>query len=234
MACKKALEEANGDVDKAIELLRKKGEAKAASRADRSTSNGVVAVAEGEGKTGMAVLACETDFVAKTDAFIAAAQELAQKVLENGQDYDASQYVSDLTIKLGEKIEAKDLKLIEGTNIGIYIHSNNKIGTAVVLSGGEVEMAKDIAMHVAAMNPTCLSPEDVSDEVIAKEKEIWTEQLKNEGKPEAMLENIMKGKEKKFREENALIKQSFVKNPEQTIEQLVGDLTLESFVRLSV
>lgn len=157
MACKKALDESNGDLQKAVELLRKKGEMKAAERSVRSTSQGVVAsYIHGNSKLGVLVqLGCETDFVAKTDDF--------------------------------------------------------------------KNLANDIAMHVAAMNPLNLSPDEVSHELLEKEREIWREQLKNEGKNDKMIDNILTGKEKKFREENALLKQAFVKNPELTIEQLLTD-----------
>ena len=156
MACKKALEETNGDLAKAAELLRKKGEAKAAERSVRSTTQGVVAsYIHGNARLGVLVqLGCETDFVAKTDDFKA--------------------------------------------------------------------LATDIAMHIAAMNPLNLSPDDVSHELLEKEREIWREQLKNEGKNDKMIDNILVGKEKKFREENALLKQVFVKNSELTIEQLLA------------
>lgn len=157
-ACKKALEESAGDISKAVELLRKKGEAKAVERSERSTGQGVIATyIHQNNKIGVLVqLGCETDFVAKNEDFI--------------------------------------------------------------------QTAKDIAMHIAAMNPLTLTPEEVSHELVEKEKEIWREQLLKEGKKEDMLENIMVGKEKKFREEVSLSKQAFVKNPEVTIEKLVTDL----------
>ena len=157
MACKKALEEANGELQKAIDLLRKKGQVKAVERGERSTSQGVVtSYIHGNAKIGVLIqLGCETDFVAKTDDF--------------------------------------------------------------------KNLARDIAMHIAATNPLQLSPDDVSHELIEKEREIWHQQLKNEGKNDKMIENILTGKEKKFREENALLKQNFVKNPEVTVEQLLTD-----------
>ncbi len=157
-ACKKALEEADGDINKAVELLRKKGEAKAIERSERSTGQGVIAsYIHQNNKIGVLVhLGCETDFVAKNEDF--------------------------------------------------------------------VQTAKDIAMHVAAMNPLTLDPDDVSTELIEKEKEIWKEQLLKEGKKEDMMDNILAGKEKKFREEVSLNKQTFVKNPEVTIEKLITDL----------
>ncbi|EKD64216.1 MAG: hypothetical protein ACD_51C00046G0005 [uncultured bacterium] len=233
MACKKALEEANGDQEKAVEILRKKGEAKSEARAERSTSQGVIAIVEKSGKAAIINLACETDFVARNEDFIASAKKVAEETLKD-ENFDAKQIVADLNFKLGEKIEVKEKKIIEGKVLGSYIHSNNKIGVVVALSGGEVEMAKDIAMHAAAMNPSYLNPEEVPEESVAKEKEIWKELLKKEGKPEQIWDKIMIGKEKKFREENALIKQPFVKNPEITIEKLLGTNKVEKFVRLSV
>ncbi len=157
MGCKKALEENDGDIQKSVDYLRKKGEAKAAERSDRSTSQGVVSsYIHGNARLGVLLqLGCETDFVAKTDDFKA--------------------------------------------------------------------LAYDIAMHVAAMNPLNLSPDDVSHELLEKEREIWKAQLKEEGKNDKMIDNILVGKEKKFREENALLKQAFVKNPEMTIEQVLVD-----------
>lgn len=157
MGCKKALEETDGDIQKAVDYLRKKGEAKAAERSGRSTSQGVVSsYIHGNARLGVLLqLGCETDFVAKTDDFKA--------------------------------------------------------------------LAYDIAMHVAAMNPLNLSPDDVSHELIEKEREIWKAQLKEEGKNDKMIDNILVGKEKKFREENALLKQAFVRNPEMTIEQVLVD-----------
>jgi elongation factor Ts len=232
MACKQTLEETGGDEEKAIELLRKKGEAKAAKRADRSTNNGVVAIAEGEGKSAILALACETDFVAKNEDFVKAAKGLAQKVLENGEDIELTEEVSELTLALGEKIDLKDKKLVEGNHLGTYVHGNNKIGVIVKLSGEtEDEKERDVAMHVAAMNPKNISPEDIADEIVEKEKVIWTDQLKEQGKPEEIIGKIMMGKEKKFREEAALLTQSFVKNPELLIKDFLEDVTVEDFWR---
>ena len=233
MACKKALEEAGGDEEKAIEALRKKGEAKAAERSDRSTTNGVVALVEGEGKTAMLTLACETDFVAKNEDFIKAAKNLAQKLLDEGADLDLSTEVSELTVSLGEKIEVKDKALVEGDHIASYVHSNNKIGVLLKLSG-DAEGSKEVAMHIAAMNPANLSPEDIADEVVEKEKEIWTEQLKEEGKPEEIIGKIMMGKEKKFREEAALLTQALVTNPDQLVKDFLGEITVDDFLRFEV
>lgn len=236
MACKKALEEADGDFDKAVEVLRKKGEAKAADRADRATANGVVAVKSENGKAAMVELQCETDFVAKGDDFIALAETLADKLFNGETKLEDIPEVKDAVLKLGENIKVANTVVAEGENLGHYVHSNNKIGVVVSLQGGTPELARDIAMHVAATAPTVLAPEEVSQELVDKEKGIWAHQLKDEGKPEEIIEKIMMGKEKKFREENALIKQVFVKDAEKTIEQLLSEAeaTLKEFKRFAI
>lgn len=209
-ACKKALVEADGDMDKAIELLRKKGEAKAASRADRDTTEGVVSVASNGKKAVAFKLASETDFVAKNDDFVAAAQGFADRLLAEGVDTDLSAEVTDLSLKVGEKLELMNPTLIEGEVVGTYVHSNNKVAAIVALSGGTEEVAKNIAMHASAMKPANLSPSEVSDESVAKEYTIWNDELEKAGRPENIRETILKGKEKKFREANALESQDFV------------------------
>ncbi len=233
-ACKSALEEAQGDEDKAIELLRKKGAAKAAERGDRLTSNGVVAVSQKDGKAAMISLACETDFVAKNADFLQKAQNLADKLLAEGEDADLSKELGDLNIAMGEKVEVKDKKVVSGGKIGSYIHLNNRIGVLLSMSGNNDELAKDLAMHVAALAPKTLSPDEISEEWVAKEREIWAEQLKQEGKPEQIVAKIMEGKEKKFREEFALLTQAFVKNPEQLVKDLLGGESIEGFWRFEV
>lgn len=232
--CKNALEEADGDEEKAIEIMRKKGETKAAERADRATSNGVVAVVQNDNKMAMVALACETDFVAKNPDFIKKAEELAEKLLAEGENADFSAEIADMNIRLGEKIEVKDKKVVEGKKLGKYVHLNNRIGVVISTTGGDEEVVKDIAMHIAAMKPTNISPDQVSAELIEKEKEIWRELLKTEGKPEAIWDKIMEGKEKKFREEYALLTQPFVKNPEQLVKDLLGEHTVAEFFRFEV
>lgn len=235
-ACKKALEEANGDQEKAIELLRKRGESKAAERADRVTGEGVVAFAETAGKLAVVTLACETDFVAKSPEFISAAQEVADQILENGADADLSSFVTDLSTKMGEKVELKDPRIIEGDVIGYYVHSNNKLGAAVALNGGDAEVARDIAMHVTATDPKFLSPSDVSAELLEKESVIWNDELAKSGKPEQIWGKILEGKENKFRQEHALLSQSFVKNPDLTVEKFAesNSATITEFVSVRI
>lgn len=238
MSCKKALEEAKGDLDKAVEILRKKGEAKAVERIGRKTSQGAVVVKTKDNKAAMVELLCETDFVSRGEDFLALADKLADQLLAEEikpSDRDIPE-VKDAVLKFGENIQIGDMCVCEGKTLGNYVHSNKKIGVIVSLKGGSPELAKDIAMHTAATNPLFKFPEEVSADLIKKEKEIWAEQLKNEGKPEAIIEKIMMGKEKKFREENALIKQMFVKDPEKNIEQLLksADAALENFVRFGI
>lgn len=238
MACKKALEEANGDATEAVTILRKKGETSLANRAQRSTFQGAVVVKSKDSKYAMVSLLCETDFVAKGEDFLKVAEVLADKLLKGEikpSDRNLPE-VKDLALKLGENIQIGGMKLMEGKNIGEYVHSNKKIGVLVSLQGGNNEVARDVAMHVAATNPRVISPEEIARELVEKEKEIWREQLKSEGKPLEILEKIMFGKEKKFREENALLKQLFVKNPEITIEQLLknADAAIKEFERFGI
>jgi elongation factor Ts len=233
-ACKKALEEANGNEDLAIEILRKKGAAKAAERSDRATAQGVVALAGTGSKVAMLALGCETDFVSKNEGFVAKTQALADRLLAEGEDADFSGELNDLNIQMGEKVEIVDKKVVEAPVVGTYIHSNRRIGVAVALDGGSQEVAQDIAMHIAALKPLNVSPDEVSQELLDKEKVIWAEQLAAEGKPAEIVEKIMFGKEKKFREESALLTQAFVKNPEQQIQDLLGGSKIQAFWRFEV
>ncbi len=238
MACKKALEESDGDLEKAVDILRKKGESKAAERAGASTAQGAIVVKSDGNKSAMVELQCETDFVAKGDDFLAVAETLADKLLKGEikpEDRDLPE-IKEAVLKLGENIKVGNMAVVEGDNVGDYVHSNSKIGVLVSLTGGDTETARDIAMHVAAMNPEVVSPDQVSDDLVAKEKEIWADQLKTEGKPEEIIDKIMMGKEKKFREENALVKQAFVKDPEKLIEQILreADADVDEFVRFAV
>ncbi len=236
--CKKALEESNGDFDEAVTVLRKKGEAKAAARSERTTANGSIAVSVDGSKAAMSMVLCETDFVSRGDEFVEMVSSVNAKLLSGeitDKDTDI-ELLKDAGLKLGENLQIGGLKFMEAPVIGAYLHSNSQIGVLVALEGGSETLAKDIAMHAAAMNPAVISPDEISEELVAKEKEIWAEHLASEGKPANILENIMMGKEKKFREESALIKQKFVKDPEKTIEQLLSDAgaTIKEFVRFSV
>lgn len=236
MACKKALEEAESDMDKAIDILRKSGEAKSVDRAARDTKQGVVTIKTDGFKAAMLSLLCETDFVSRGEDFIKVAEDLVGKLFDGKiKETDTEfQEVKDYVLKAGENVKVGQMAVVNGENLGIYVHSNKKIGAIVSLKGGTPELAKDVAMHAAAMNPDCISPDEISSEKIAKEKEIWTEQLAKEGKPKEIIEKIMIGKEKKFREENALLKQQFVKDPEKTIEQFLSGAQIMEFKRFFI
>lgn len=236
-ACKEALEEAGGDEEKAIELLRKRGLSQAAKKAARDQSEGLVFLAENAGKAAVVMLRCETDFVARDDNFQAAGKDIAAALLNEGEDAakkKAETLIPELVQKLGENITLDEAHVVEGGTIGSYLHSNSKIATVVSLDGGSTEHARDVAMHAAALGPKVVSPEEVTEDSVAKEKEIWKEQMAKEGKPEAMWDKIMAGKEKKFREESALLKQQFVKDPSKTVEDYLSDAKVTTYVRVSV
>lgn len=236
MACKKALEEANGDYQAAVDILRKKGEAKAADNAGRSTAEGAVHVKEAAGKMAMVAVRCETDFVARGDEFLTLMDQLADEVLAGqlAEGATESETIKAAVLKMGENMQLGGVALVTGENLGAYVHSNRKIGVVVALSGGTKDMAFDTAMHAAATNPAVVSPDEIAEELVLKEKEIWVDQLAAEGKTGDIVEKIMMGKERKFREDNALIKQAFVKNPEQTVEQMLGGAKVERYVRFSI
>ncbi|QQR84186.1 translation elongation factor Ts [Candidatus Peregrinibacteria bacterium] len=236
MECKNALTEANGDEEKAIEILRKRGAAKAAKKADRDTTEGVVLTETGNGKTAMVKMMCETDFVAKNEEFIAIGQAALKEALANGAEAAMQKEepaLKELFAKLGENM-SMEVEVMEGDGVGTYVHSNNKIGVMVNLAQADEEKARDVAMHIAAMDPAVISPSEVSEDLVAKERDIWMDQLQSEGKPADIMEKIMLGKEKKFREEAALLKQAFVKNPDQTIEQFLSGNTVTKFVRIAI
>lgn len=237
MQCQKALEEANGDQEKAIEILRSKGEAQAVKKADREQGEGYIFSAQTDGKAALVLLRCETDFVARNDDFQAIGTAIVADVLTKGKDAvisSSAEKMHEAIQQLGENISLNTVNEVTGETIGIYVHTNGKVGVAITLAGGTPELARDIAMHAAAMRPDFLSPDEVTSEAIVKEKAIWTEQLKEEGKPAEIMEKIMLGKEKKFREENALLSQSFVKNPDQTITQLLNGATITNYTLVTV
>lgn len=236
-ACKEALEEAGGDEEKAIEILRKRGVAQAAKKASREQSQGLIFQKEEGSKCAMLALRCETDFVARDDGFQKAGEELVQKLLSEGTaaaQAHASSILPELVQRLGENITSEEMHVVEAPVLGSYLHSNRKIGVIIGLDGSTKDVARDIAMHAAALNPRYVHPEEVGQDVLEQEKEIWREQIKKENKPEAMWDKILMGKEKKFREENAIVKQAFVKDPGKTVEQHLGDAKITTYVRVAI
>ena len=254
MDCKKALTEAEGDFDKAVEIIRKKGQAVASKRADRDATEGVVLarVAE-DGKSGaLVVLNCETDFVAKNESFVDLTSSILDVALNNmPADIDAlkalelnGSSISELVVEqvgvIGEKIELSFYGKIDAELVVAYIHPGNKLATLVGFNKGgfDVQVAKDVAMQVAAMNPVAVSRDSVPADVKEKELEIGKDMARNEGKPEAMLDKIAQGRLNKFFKENVLLEQAFVKDNKVTIEKYLKgvdkDLTVTEFVRFSL
>ncbi len=246
MECKKALVEADGDIEKAIDDLRKSGQAKAAKKAGRIAADGVVAVkVADDGSYGVIIeVNSETDFVARDEnfqafvdatleqAFSGRVTDLAALIEAREKDREA------LVQKIGENISIRRIGLVEGPVVGGYVHGNKRIAVLVALSGGDQVLARDIAMHVAATNPAVLSPEQVSEELIAKEKEIFLalNEDKVKGKPAEIVEKMVTGRIQKFLAEASLIEQAFVKDPEIRIGALATKAGAEvlSFVRFEV
>jgi len=253
MDCKNALVEAEGDFDKAIEILRKKGQKVAAKRADRDSSEGAAIAKVNDANTEGVIISlnCETDFVAKNESFVTLAKELADLALGQGskEDFLAANY-SGMTVQeklteqtgvIGEKIEIGGFAKLNAPFVGSYIHAGNKIATLVGLSSavdGAAIAAKDVAMQAAAMNPVALNEEGVNQETIDKEIEIAKDQLRQEGKPEEMLDKIAQGKLKRFFKDNTLVNQAFIKDSKQSVSQYVksvdSDLEVTGFQRVAL
>ncbi|MGC5743320.1 translation elongation factor Ts [Chryseobacterium sp. NFX27] len=253
MDCKKALVEAEGDFEKAVDILRKKGQKVAANRADRESSEGAVIARVNEDNTlGVVIsLNCETDFVAKNEAFIELAYEFAEMAIfaatkeellaTDFHGMTVAEKLIEQTGVIGEKIEIGAFERIEGPFLGAYIHAGNKIAAITALSAkvdGADEAAKSVSMQVAAMNPIALDETRVSQETIDKELEIERELLIKEGKPENIIDNILKGKMQKFYKDNTLVHQSFIKDGSISVADYVksvnGDLKVTGFVRVSL
>lgn len=234
---KNALEEANGNEEQAIEILRKRGKAQAVKKADRAQGEGIVFITKAHGKAAAVIILCETDFVARSDAFKKLGSVLATELATHGQakfDALAAEKIPAAVLELGENISIGETKLIEAPVIGSYVHLTGKIGVIVGLSAGTEEQANDVCMHAAAMNPQYVRPSEVSADQISKEKEIWNDQMKDDKKPQDIKDKIMAGKEKKFREENALLTQPFVKDTAKTVEQMLGGDVITDYVRLAL
>lgn len=245
MECKKALVEADGNIETAIDTLRKESGLKAAKKADRTAAEGVVAakVADDGSYGVMLEVNSETDFVARDDNFLAFVNLVLNKAF-TGKQTDVAALMSGelesareaLVQKIGENISVRRVALIESDVVGFYTHSNNRIAVLTELKGGNAELARDIAMHVAAVNPQVVRGEDMPKEVVEKEKEIIRAQPDMEGKPAEIVEKMMVGRINKFLKENSLLDQPFVKNPDQTVAQLAkaGGAEVKSFLRFEV
>lgn len=230
--CKKALKQSDGDIDKAIEELRKSSGMKAAKKAGRTAADGVVAarVAE-DGSFGVLVeVNSETDFVARDDGFLSFVAKVVDSAFSSREADVAALMAGELEAdrealvqKVGENVSVRRIEVVSSETgvVGSYVHSNNRIGVLTALEGGEIELARDVAMHVAAVNPQVVNPEDMPEDVVEKEREIATAQALDSGKPAEIVEKMVFGKINKFLAENSLVKQSFVKDPDVTVGKLV-------------
>ncbi|MCE7044022.1 translation elongation factor Ts [Dyadobacter sp. CY312] len=257
MDCKKALQEADGDFEQAVDILRKQGQKVAAKRADNAVSEGAVLVSiSADGTNGKIVaLACETEPVSNVEDFKNLAQSILDKaVADNISDKEAllaatladgrpvSENIIDLVGKLGEKLEIVSYENVTADQVVSYIHSNGKLGVLVAFEGVNgtdvTELGKDVAMQIAAMKPVALDKDGVDAATVEREIEVGKEQARAEGKPEAMLEKIAQGKLQKFYKDNTLLNQEFVKDSSLTIRQLLEKtakgLTVKSFNRVAI
>ena len=256
MDCKKALVEAEGDFQKAIDILRKKGQKVSVARSNRETSEGVVLCKLNSDESQASILSftCETDFVAKNEDFQSLAQDIMEVAFENNLESidevlaseingsTIEQLIVEMVGKIGEKIKISDFQIMSGEKVVPYIHAGSKLGVLVSLNNTAntdyVTAGKDIAMQIAAMNPIALDRDQVDQSVIEKEIEIGKEQARKEGKPEQIIEKIAQGKLQKFFKENTLLSQSFVKDNSLTIKSYLAtfspELSIESFIRISI
>jgi len=250
---KNALEEAEGDVDKAIEILRLKGAKGNAKRADRSTSEGLVAAHEGAGVAYMIELACETDFVAKNSSFISLADNVLEAVV--AADADSAQaaleapagagtvakMIEDQAAIIGEKVELRRVAKLTGDNFAVYLHRTNKdlppqVGVVVAFSGSDAETARSIAQHISFADPQYLNREDVPSEAVENERRIVEEISRGEGKPEAALPKIVEGRLGAFFKQVALLEQDYARDNKLQVKQVVeqAGITISGFARFRV
>ena len=253
MDCKGALDEANGDIEKAFELLRLKGLKGVSKREGRTTSNGLVVARVSGGKGTLIELACETDFVAKAENFVSLAEQVADAVAAAGAENVEAGLAADLGGKsvadaivdqaaiMGEKVELRKVEVVSAAAIDAYMHRTSRdlppqVGVLLGYEGADSETAHDIAVHIAAFSPKYLSRDEVPAEIVAKEREIAAETARNEGKPEAALEKIVEGRVTGFFKEVCLLDQAFAKDPKQSVEKVAeaAGLKLAGFVRLRV
>lgn len=243
LECKKALAESGGDIDKAIEDLRKKSGMKAAKKAGRTAADGVVATKVDGGFGVLLEVNSETDFVARDEGFLAFVDQVVDKAFDT-KELDVAKLMdggledarSALVQKIGENISVRRIVHANDEVVGHYVHGNKRIGVLIGLNGGTPELAKDIAMHVAAVNPQYIKRDDVPAEVVEKEKEIFTAQAKESGKPAEIIEKMIGGRINKFLAEISLVDQPFVKDPDVKVGALAKNAGAEivSMIRFEV
>lgn len=247
--CKKALDESNGDIEKAVEILRKKGIAKAAKRGEREACEGIIKIDVNETHNEGYILEInsETDFVSRNKKF----QNFVDSILEiiknnkpeNLDDLKSAKMeasivqenLNNLSGTIGEKLDIKRFDILSGATVAAYSHMGGRIGVLVALDKPtEDPLARDIAMQVAAANPKYITSDDVPEDEINKEKEIYSEQLKKEGKPENIIEKILEGKIKKYFEEICLVEQEYIKDDKKKVKEILGDIKVKKFIRYSL
>ena len=246
MDCKKALVECEGDIEKALDLLRSNSALKAEKKSSRVAADGILVVSVNEDYATLVELNSETDFAAKDANFLSFGEKVKEYISKN-KIFEASALKESsleddrkaLVQTIGENIQIRRLVTLEfdsSMNIGIYIHSDSKLGSLVVTKDGSDEIAKDIAMHVSAFNPLCLSQDDIDKDVLEREKAIYQNQAQDSGKPQDIMDKMVDGKIKRFLSEVSLISQNFVKDPDITVQEYLekGGATIVEFARLKV
>ena len=246
MDCKKALVECEGDIEKALDLLRSNSALKAEKKSSRVAADGILVSIKTNDYATILEINSETDFAAKDSNFLDFAAEVKDYISNNKiseissfNNSEIEELRKSLVQTIGENIQLRRVSTIEtdlNMNVGLYIHSDSKLGSIVVIEGGSDEMAKDIAMHVAAFNPICLSEDKIDKEVLDREKAIYENQAQESGKPKEIMDKMIDGKVKRFLAEVSLLSQSFVKDPEITIQDYIEseDANIISFTRLKV
>ncbi|MGM8364108.1 translation elongation factor Ts [Virgibacillus sp. W0181] len=254
MDCKKALQETSGNMEEAIDFLRKKGASQAAKKADRIAAEGSTYIEVDNNTAALLEVNCETDFVTKNDTFKQLLQDLGSHIVVNkpgtveealqqnlqGTENTVESHINSIVATIGEKISLRRFAVLTKTDsdaFGAYLHMDGRIGALTLLEGTkDEEVAKDIAMHVAAANPTYVSREDVAEEEVNREREILKEQALSEGKPEKIIEKMVEGRLGKFFEQICLLDQNYVKDPDNKVEKYVANkgATVKAFVRYEV
>ena len=246
MDCKKALVESEGDIEKALDLLRSNSALKAEKKSSRVAADGILVVSVNEDYATLVELNSETDFAAKDANFLSFGEKVKEYISKN-KIFEASALKESsleddrkaLVQTIGENIQIRRVVTLEfdsSMNIGIYIHSDSKLGSLVVTKDGSDEIAKDIAMHVSAFNPLCLSQDDIDKDILEREKAIYQNQAQDSGKPQDIMDKMVDGKIKRFLSEVSLISQNFVKDPDITVQEYLekGGAIIVEFARLKV
>lgn len=229
MQCRKALEEAGGDMQKAIMILKKKSSEIAAKKSDREAKDGLIVVKKNDSKAVAVILNCETDFVSKNQDFVDLANAIADKALADGVDAAkaaAPEMINPVLQKIGENLQLGDIKEVSGSNLGVYVH-NGKSAVITSLTGGTPEIAKDVAMHIAAMKPAYMTQSEVPEDARAMATEMFAKEVASSDKPEEIKAKMLQGKIDAYFKEQTLLDQSFIKNPDLTVSALIKNAGAE-------